>query len=178
MTLLTWLRGKAGELARFSVVGVAGIFVNLGTFNLLRLGPLHPDVSLAGNDDRVVTAKIIATLVSIVFAWAAHRHWTFRGGSRHHPVRELALFGLVNGAAIAVEATAVAISHHGLGFTSLLADNVASLVGIGMGTVTRYAGYSRFVFAAAGDDARAGDDAQAQAGAGSGGDRAQAPFRS
>ncbi|WP_062524715.1 GtrA family protein [Demequina rhizosphaerae] len=152
--LLRWVRERAGELARFGLVGVAGIVVNLGVFNLLRLGPLGPDAEFAGDDDRVVTAKVIATLVSILFAWVAHREWTYRGRRRHRPARELVLFGLVNAAALAVEAATLFVSHHWWGFTSLLADNVASLVGIGLGTITRYIGYALFVFEApAGDDA-------------------------
>lgn len=144
--MLTTLRSRAGELLRFGAVGIAGIVVNLGVFNLLRLGPLAPDAEVVGDDDRVVTAKIIATVVSILFAWWAHRGWTFRGPKRHTPGRELVLFAAINGVAIVVEAVVVAISHHGLGFTSLFADNFASLIGIGLGTITRYVGYDLFVF--------------------------------
>lgn len=151
--IVQWVRSRAGELARFGTVGVAGIVVNLGVFNLLRLGPLAPDATVAGDDDRVVTAKILATVASILFAWVAHRGWTYRGRGRHRPARELVLFGLVNGLALAVEAGAVAISHHALGFTSLVADNVASLIGIGLGTITRYVGYALFVFAPVDDAA-------------------------
>lgn len=147
MSVATWVRGHAAELGRFGVVGVVGVFVNLGVFNLLRLGPLGPNAEFAGESDRVVTAKIIATLVAIAFAWIAHRYWTFRGARRHRPVRELVLFVVVNGAALAAEAGVVAISHYALGFTSLLADNAASIVGIGLGTIARYAGYKVFVFA-------------------------------
>ncbi|MFV0287158.1 MAG: GtrA family protein [Demequina sp.] len=146
VTILDRVRARAGELLRFGAVGLAGIVVNLGVFNLLRLGPLAPDAHVAGDDDRVVTAKIIATLVSILFAWVAHRGWTFRGPSRHRPLAELALFGLINAVALLIEAGAVAISHHGLGYTSLAADNLASVVGIGLGTIARYAGFSLFVF--------------------------------
>lgn len=162
MTVVRWIRARASELTRFGVVGVAGIVVNLGVFNLLRLGPLAPDATVAGEDDRVVTAKVLATLASILFAWVAHRRWTYRGRARHRPARELVLFGVVNGAALAVEAAAVAISHHWWGFTGLVADNVASLVGIGLGTVTRYLGYGMFVFSAVGDpQGPTGDDAPA-----------------
>ncbi|WP_062384274.1 GtrA family protein [Demequina iriomotensis] len=160
-TLLAWLRSRAGELTRFGIVGVAGIVVNLGVFNLLRLGPLSPDAEVAGDDDRVVTAKIIATLASILFAWVAHREWTYRGRRRHRPAREAVLFGVVNGAALVVEAGALALSHHWWGFTSALADNVASLVGIGLGTVTRYAGYALLVFDAPADDAAAPESSAA-----------------
>jgi len=145
--VLAWIRSHAGELGRFGVVGVAGVIVNLGVFNLLRLGPLSEDSTVLGQDDRVVTAKVIATLVSIVFAWVAHRQWTFRGLRTHKPMRELLIFGLVNFIAIVAEAGVVAISHYVLAFTSLAADNIASLIGIGLGTVLRYVGYKVFVFA-------------------------------
>ncbi|WP_297084276.1 GtrA family protein [uncultured Demequina sp.] len=146
MSVRSWVRRRAGQLARFGAVGIAGIIVNLAVFNLLRLGPLSPESEVAGDDDRVVTAKILATVVSILFAWWGHRGWTFRGGRRHRPAREMALFGLVNLVALALEAAVVAVSHHGLGLTSAVADNVASLIGIGIGTVARYSGYALFVF--------------------------------
>ncbi len=144
--LTQWVRSRASVLARFGVVGVAGIVVNLGVFNALRLGPLGPDDAVAGNDDRVVTAKVLATVISILFAWVAHRGWTFKGQQRHRPTKELALFGAVNAVAIVVEAGLVALTHHGFGWTSLLADNASSLVGIGLGTIVRYLGFTTLVF--------------------------------
>ena len=54
---------------------------------------------------------------------------------------------LVNLVAIVAEAGVLALSHYALGFTSLAADNVASMLGIGVGTVLRYVGYKVFVFA-------------------------------
>ena len=144
--MLAWIRSHAGELGRFGVVGIAGVFVNLGVFNLLRLTVLSEDATFLGEQDRVITAKVIATLVSIVFAWAAHRSWTFRGHRTHRPARELVVFGLVNLVAIVAEAGTLAVSHYVLGFTSLAADNVASVIGIGVGTVLRYVGYKVFVF--------------------------------
>ena len=102
--MLAWIRSHAGELGRFGIVGIAGVFVNLGVFNLLRLTVLSEDATFLGEQDRVITAKVIATLVSIVFAWAAHRSWTFRGHRTHRPARELVVFGLVNLVAIVAEA--------------------------------------------------------------------------
>lgn len=144
----SWVRDRAAILTKFGVVGALGVVVNLGVFNALRLGPLGPDDSLGGNDDRVVTAKVIAAVVSIAFAWVAHRGWTFRGRQRHPPAKELVLFGAVNAVALVLEAGTVAFAHHSMGLTSLLADNVSSLVGIGLGTIARYIGFTMFVFAA------------------------------
>jgi putative flippase GtrA len=140
------LNARSLELGRFLAVGIAGIVVNLGVFNLLRLGPLSPDAEFAGDSDRVVIAKVIATLVSIAFAWWAHRGWTFKGGRRHQPLPELAIFAAINGLALALEAGVLAFTHHGLGLDTLAWDNLFSLVGIGLGTVARYAGYRLFVF--------------------------------
>ncbi|WNM23889.1 GtrA family protein [Demequina capsici] len=153
MTVVAWVRSRAGELARFATVGVAGVVVNLGVFNLLRMGPFAPSSEIAGDDDRVVTAKAIATLVSIAFAWVAHRGWTFRGMSVRKPSEEALLFLVVNGAALVLESGAVALSHHVLGLTSALADNVAAAVGIGLGTIARYGGYRAFLFHDVGTDA-------------------------
>jgi putative flippase GtrA len=140
------LRAQTTELLRFLAVGLAGVVVNLAVFNLLRWGPLSPHAEVAGDTDRVVTAKVIAALVSIVFAWWAHRGWTFRGGRRHRPARELALFVVVNLAALAIEAGVLAFTHHGLGLDTLAWDNLSSVVGIGLGTIARYVGYRLFVF--------------------------------
>jgi len=145
--MLAWLRSHAAELGRFGVVGIAGVVLNLAVFNWLRLGPLSEDSTFLGQEDRVVTAKVIATVVSVVFAWAAHRWWTFRGQRTHRPLREFVIFGLVNLVAIVAEAGVLALSHYVLAFTSLAADNVASILGIGVGTVMRYVGYKVLVFA-------------------------------
>jgi len=156
-----WLRSHAAELGRFGVVGFAGVVLNLAIFNWLRLGPLSEDSTFLGQQDRVVTAKVIATIVSVIFAWAAHRWWTFRGQRTHHPARELIIFGMVNLVAIVAEAGVLALSHYALKFTSLEADNLASVLGIGVGTVLRYVGYKVFVFADNPASALVSDDADA-----------------
>lgn len=153
-----WVRARAGLLAKFGVVGALGVVVNLGVFNLLRWGPLGEDDAVGGNDDRVVTAKVIATVTSIAFAWVAHRGWTFRNRQRHRPAKELLLFGAVNAFALVLDAGTVAFTHHGLGWTSWLADNLSSLVGIGLGTIARYIGFTAFVFAPDSHVTGTGDD--------------------
>lgn len=136
----TWVRGRAGELAKFGTVGVVGIFVDAGVFNLLLLGPLAAS-------NKVITAKIIASLVSTIFAWAAHRWWTFSGRRSNRPLRELFVFAVVNGAALTAQAAVLAVSHYWLGYTSTLADNFfAYAIGLPLGTVVRYIGYRALVF--------------------------------
>jgi putative flippase GtrA len=131
---------RTAELSKFGAVGVAGVFVDAGVFNLLLWGPLAAD-------NKVLTAKMIATTVAIVFAWISHRLWTFKDRRVHHPVREFMLFAAVNGVALLIQAGVLAVSHYGLGLTSQVADNVAAYaVGLPLGTVARYAGYRLLVF--------------------------------
>jgi putative flippase GtrA len=49
---------------------------------------------------------------------------------------------------VLIGAGAIAFSHYVIGLTSLTADNVANIVGIGLGTLFRFWAYRRFVFAA------------------------------
>jgi len=145
VSIVSWLRERAGELAKFGTVGVAGIFVDAGIFNLLRLGPLEAA-------DKVITAKLIASIVATLFAWVAHRWWTFRGRQTRRPGREIVIFALINGSALAIQAIVLAISHHWLGYTSALADNFYAYgIGLPLGTVVRYVGYRSFVFTDASD---------------------------
>lgn len=140
VSVRTWFRDRSAELSKFGAVGLAGVFVDAGVFNLLRLGPLEAS-------EKVVTAKVIATVVAILFAWVSHRLWTFRDKRAQHPVRELFMFALVNGAALAIQAGVLAFAHYGLGYTSPLANNIAAYgIGLPLGTIARYLGYRAFVF--------------------------------
>ena len=86
------LRGSLfGELARFGVVGVVALAVDVIGFNLLRFaggeGPLY---------DRPLTAKVVSVTASTTVAYLGNRLWTFRhqrtSGTAVH--REFALFVL------------------------------------------------------------------------------------
>jgi putative flippase GtrA len=140
VSILQSIRDRAHELGKFGTVGLAGVFVDAGTFNLLLLGPLAAE-------QKVITAKVIATIVAIIFAWVSHRLWTFSDRRALHPLREFIVFGAVNGFALVIQAGVLAVSHYALGFTSNLADNVAAYaVGLPLGTIARYVGYRMFVF--------------------------------
>jgi len=140
VVVLDWWRARRAELSAFAVVGIAGVGVNAAVYNVLLLGPL-------GAAEKVATAKAIATAVSVLFAWVAHRVWTFRASRSHRPTRELLLFLAVNVVGFVMEPASVYVSHHILGYTSRLADNVAAFgVGLPIGTVVRYLGYRAFVF--------------------------------
>lgn len=134
------LRARTLELARFGSVGAVAFVVDMGLYNLLRFGPL--DLL----HDKPLTARVIAVLTATLVSWLGNRHWTFadRRTSRHG--RELALFTAINVLGIAITVGTLAFLHYVLGRGGLVSDNVANMIGIGLGTVVRYFGYKLFVF--------------------------------
>ncbi len=126
------------EMIKFGVVGAMAFVIDLGLANLL----WHTVMS-----DKVTTAKIISGAVATLFSWVGNRQWTFRHRRSRPAHHEVVLFFGVNLVALGISALALFLSHYGLGFTTILADNVATIVGIGLGTLFRFWAYRRFVFA-------------------------------
>jgi putative flippase GtrA len=126
------------EMIKFGVVGIVAFVIDLGLANLL----WHTVLS-----DKVTTAKIISGAVATLFAWFGNRQWTFRHRRSRPAHHEVALFFGVNLVALGISALVLYISHYGLDYTSILADNVATIIGIGLGTLFRFWAYRRFVFA-------------------------------
>jgi putative flippase GtrA len=126
------------EMIKFGVVGAVAFVIDLGLANLLWQTVLS---------DRVTTAKIISGIVATLFAWVGNRQWTFRHRRSRPAHHEVALFFGVNFIALGISAVTLFVSHYGLGYTSILADNVATVVGIGLGTLFRFWAYRRYVFA-------------------------------
>lgn len=126
------------EMIKFGVVGLAAFVIDLGLANLLWQTVLS---------DKVTTAKIISGAVATLFSWVGNRQWTFRHRRSRPAHHEVALFFGVNIVALGISALTLYLSHYGLGLTSILADNVATIVGIGFGTLFRFWAYRRFVFA-------------------------------
>ena len=126
------------EMIKFGVVGIMAFIIDIGLANLL----WHTVLS-----DKVTTAKIISGAVATLFAWVGNRQWTFRHRRSRPAHHEVVLFFGVNGIALGISALTLFISHYGLGYTSILADNVATIIGIGLGTLFRFWAYRKFVFA-------------------------------
>jgi len=128
-------------MGRFSAVGTAAFFVDLGAFNLLRFGPGE----LLG--DRPLTAKMASVAISTVVAWLGSRYWTFSDRRSDSRARELASFALVNAGGLVVSVGCLAFCIYALGLTSPLAENIAAnVVGQVLGTIFRYYFYKRLVF--------------------------------
>ncbi len=139
--ILDTLRGAIDvlyrEIIKFGVVGALAFVVDLGLANVLWHTVL---------DDKVTTAKLISGAVATLVAWIGNRQWTFRHRRSRPAHHEVALFFGVNVLALGIAAVTLFVSHYGLGYESRLADNVATIVGIGLGTLFRFWAYRRFVF--------------------------------
>jgi len=128
---------------KFGVVGLIGLVIDVALFNALRLGVFGAD----GWAQSAIGAKTISTSVAIVFNWIGNRYWTFRRHRRRNYLREFAEYVAVSLGGMLISLGCLWLSHHALGYTSLLADNVASnVVGLGLGTAFRFLLYRYWVF--------------------------------
>ena len=130
------------EVAKFGVVGAMAFVIDIGGMNLLTHTVLG---------DKVTTARVLSGVAATLFAWFGNRNWTFRHRRSRPAHHEVTLFFVVNGLALAISTLSLVISHYGLDFTSRLADNIATIIGIGLGTLFRFWAYRRFVFAHEGE---------------------------
>lgn len=137
---LAALRARGLEIARFLSVGGVAFVVDIGLFNLLRFGP--------GEllEAKPITAKIVSMALATVVSWLGNRYWTFASHRTHRHGRELVVYGAINVVGAAVPVLTLAFSHYVLQLDTPLADNVATVIGIAVGTVLRYVGYKRWVF--------------------------------
>ncbi len=125
------------EMIKFGVVGAVAFVVDLGGFNLLTHTVL---------ETKVTTARIISGVAATAVAWIGNRSWTFRRRRGLQASHEVLLFFVVNGVALGISTLVLVVSHYGLDRTTRLADNVATVIGIGLGTLFRFYTYRRYVF--------------------------------
>lgn len=131
------------QFARFGAVGLVGLVVDIALFNLLRVTVLSPEAVASGP----IIAKIVSTSVAIGVNWVGSRYWSFRLRRRRPPAREAVEFAVVSLGGMLIAVGCLAFSREVLGFTSLLADNIASnVVGLGLGSLFRFALYRWWVF--------------------------------
>jgi putative flippase GtrA len=136
------LRNLLRQGLSFLAVGGVGFVVDLGVFNLL-------SISVLSNDP--ILAKAISTTLAIAINWIGNRYWTFRAerhrGTRAQVAREGIEFALVSAAGSLIALGCLWVSHYGLGFTSLLDDNIATnVIGLALGTAFRFVLYRVWVF--------------------------------
>lgn len=138
------MRALVSQFARFGAVGAVGLVIDIGTFNLLRATVLSPEMLHEGP----LIAKVISTAVAIAGNWVGNRYWTFREHRRSRVAREGAEFAAVSLGGMLIGLFCLWVSHYLLGFTSILADNIATnVIGLGLGTLFRFTLYRYWVFA-------------------------------
>lgn len=129
------------EILSFLAVGGAGYVVDVVGFNVLRALP-----PLAGHDP--TWAKVAAVALATAVTYIGNRALTWRDAATGDRRREVALFVVFNVIGLGFSVVTLWVSHHLLGLTSGLADNIsANVIGIGLGTIFRFWTYKRFVFA-------------------------------
>lgn len=138
------LRALAAEFAKFGVVGLMALVIDIGLFNLLRFaggeGPMF---------DKPLTAKVVSVVVATTASYAGNRYWSFRDRGRTSVKRELPLFFLLNAIAMLIAVGCLWVSHYLLGLDNAIADNIsANVIGLAAGTLFRFWSYRRWVFPA------------------------------
>jgi putative flippase GtrA len=146
------VRHLVPELAKFGVVGATGAVVDLGgsavLYGTFHLGP--------------ITSKAIALSAACVVTYLGSRFWTFRHRENQAVHRELLLFILLNGIGLAIAEVVIATTAYIFGAKDLIAYNLASVIGTGLGTIFRFWAYRKWVFLApAADPALAAAAAEA-----------------
>jgi len=130
-------------VVKFGVVGLLGVGVDVIIFNALRLDVLGTQLWINGP----IGAKVVSTSVAIIFNWLGNRYWTFRNDRHTHIVREFLEFVGASLAGMAVSLLCLWVSHYGLGWNSLIADNISgNIVGLGLGTILRFVLYRYWVW--------------------------------
>ncbi len=132
------------ELTTFGLVGLAGLVVDVGIFNLLRFAG---DPGLLQH--KPLTAKVLSVVAATVVTYLGNRHWTWRDRPFGDRRGEYARFFALNALGMGIAVACLGISHYLLGLRSPLADNIsANMVGLPLGTAFRFWAYRRFVFPA------------------------------
>ena len=132
-----WRHHRVQEVFRFLVTGGAAYLVDVAVFNLLLL---VLDVSS-------VWSKVVSSVFAIAVAFVGSRYYTWRERRSEHPAREYAMFLLLSVVAALLQVACLWVSHHLMGLTSPLADNISSnVVGMAIATVFRFVTFRTLVF--------------------------------
>jgi putative flippase GtrA len=125
------------EFAKFAVIGITGIFITNGIYDLLFV---HLGVG-------PVTSTTIATVVATTASYLGNRYWSFRARQRTGVAREIVVFAVLNGIGLLIQDAAVGFNYYllHLGHNEL-AGLVALNAGIALATLFRFWSYRRFVW--------------------------------
>ena len=132
-------RSLIHEFAKFAVIGVAGVVITNGVYDLLFI---HLGVG-------PVTSTTIATIVATIASYLGNRYWSFRDRQRTGVAREIVIFTVLNGIALLIQDATVAFNYYLLGLGhDKLAGFIALNAGIVLATLWRFWSYRQFVWVA------------------------------
>jgi putative flippase GtrA len=121
------------EVRGFIAVGVVGLLVDVGVFNLAVLAGVTP-----------LLASLIGFCLGVVVSFLGNKALTFRSRTTGHLGRAWLTFFLINAIAVALIQLAVAVGV--AAELALPALNALRLTAIGLATVGRFFAYRRWVF--------------------------------
>ena len=124
------------ELAKFGVVGLIGMVIDLGGADYLHV---HLGVG-------PMVAKGLSITAATIVTYLGSRFWTFRHRVNQNLLREGTLFVALNVVGLAIAECVIALVTYGFGLKGALAYNAASVAGTGLGTIFRYFSYKKWVF--------------------------------
>lgn len=137
-SLLQRLRGASGEVVKFGIVGLIGIFVNFGVTN----------VALHVTGWAPVRCSVIGTVVAIAANYLGYRYWVYRDSDAASRRREITLFLIFSGIGMLIENGTLWFSTYTLGLHGSIAYNLSKAFGTGLGTLFRFFSYRTWVFKA------------------------------
>ncbi|RJQ83222.1 GtrA family protein [Amycolatopsis panacis] len=146
---------KHRELLRFAVVGGTSFVITTVITYTLKLTVLR---------ENPVTALIVGVLIATIFSYVANREWSFRTRGGRERTHEAALFFLISGVALGLNALPQWISRYVLDLqaphVSLVGQETADFVsgmilGTLLGTLFRWWAFKKWVFPTEGARLRA-----------------------
>jgi putative flippase GtrA len=133
------------EVGKFGIVGAIGFVVQIGVQNALyggfKLGP--------------TTALVIAYCAATVVTFVGNRYWAFKHRKGKGLKTESVTFVVLNGIGILIQIGIVDAVYYGLDMRDSVSYNVATIIGIAIGTLFRFFTYRKFVFLAQPSSGRA-----------------------
>jgi putative flippase GtrA len=140
------------EFAKFGVIGVLGLIITNGVYDVL-----HNHLGVGP-----VTSTTIATIVATAVAYVGNRYWSFRHRARTSILRESVIFFVLNGIGLLIQDAAVAFNYYALDMRDNKASGFIALnVGIALATLFRFWSYRRFVWLAPSPEAALAAERQA-----------------
>jgi len=127
------------EFAKFGVVGVIGLFITNGGYDLL-----HAELGVGP-----LTSTTSATIVATSVAFLGNRQWTFRHRERTGVARESAFFFFLNGVGLVIQDAAVGFNYYIVGLHDKASGFIALNIGIAIATLFRFWSYRKWVWAGA-----------------------------